>query len=603
MALPSDSTPDVLPLTRSARWSKRVLPFVAHILREDADLLTRWRARLTAAFLGAVATLGLVPAVPMLSVGVARGMWTLVVVDLVALCTTFYLLLSRRVSNVARNVFLTGASFGLGLMSVIIRGPGSTVLGWLFMSVFLAAFLLGPRATVAVVVATMAVLGGVATAIALEWVPWAAGDPTALSEWLLTSLNFAFLIVVFAIANGIIIRLLETEDRARAIAELQLTEARRNEALGTLASGIAHDFNNLLVPVLANVEAVRATLPNGSSEDTALRDAQRSAERARDLVQRIITFGRGMNTERSALDPSTAALDAIELVRLSAPATVRITLQHDTAPVVRASAAELHQVLYNLITNAVHAVGEQGQVQVTVEAVLRQGRMWARLAVRDTGDGMDARTRERLFDPYFSTKAPGRGTGLGLPIVQSIVASLGGLIEVQSTPGAGSTFSVLLPEDGADGPSNPGTTAEGRAAFESLPDGEAREPVRGTRVLLVDDEPSVRRAATRLLESTGCVVTGANSAAEALAHVQTGAFDVLVTDFRMPGMSGLQLVAALRDAGEMMPVVLISGHLEDARRDGPMPEGIVLLHKPFSRASLADAIASALPSGERVAGL
>jgi CheY-like chemotaxis protein len=144
-------------------------------------------------------------------------------------------------------------------------------------------------------------------------------------------------------------------------------------------------------------------------------------------------------------------------------------------------------------------------------------------------------------------------------------------------------------------------TIQGRldmAKYITMPKGEL-----AGRVLLVDDEPSVRRAATRLLESSGCVVTGANSAVDALAHVQAGAFDVLVTDFRMPGMSGLQLVAALRDAGEMMPVVLISGHLEDARRDGPLPERIVLLHKPFSRASLADAIASALPSGERIAGL
>jgi len=145
MAHPPADPFEVLALSHRSRWVRLALPFVAHILREDADLLTRWRARLTAAFLGAVATLGLLPAVPMLSVGIARGMWTLVVVDLCALLLTFYLLFSRRVSNHLRNLFLTGASFGLGVMSVAIRGPGSTVLGWLFMSVFLAAFLLGPR--------------------------------------------------------------------------------------------------------------------------------------------------------------------------------------------------------------------------------------------------------------------------------------------------------------------------------------------------------------------------------------------------------------------------------------------------------------------------
>jgi signal transduction histidine kinase/ActR/RegA family two-component response regulator len=599
MAHPTDGTFDVLPLSRTARWGQRVLPLVAHILQEDADLLTRWRARLTAAFLGAVATLGLIPAIPMLSVGISRGLWTLVVVDTAALVGTFYLLLSHRVSNHVRNLFLTGSSFGLGVMSVVIRGPGSTVLGWLFMSVFLAAFLLGPRSTVAVVLATLGVLGGVATAIALEWLPWAVGDPSALREWLLTSLNFAFLVIVFAIANGIIIRLLETEDRARAVAERQLTEARRNEALGTLAGGIAHDFNNLLVPVLANVEAVRATLPHDSPADTALRDAQRSAERARDLVQRILTFGRGMNTERVSLDPISAARDALELARLSAPTGVRFELVEATAPMVRASAAELHQILFNLITNAVHAVAEHGHVEITVDTAHRTGGHWARLRVRDSGAGMDVRTRERLFDPYFSTKAPGRGTGLGLPIVQSIVRSLGGEIDVLSQPGHGSTFVVLLPEIGTHvhhvTPSD-GAPATGGHVMEPLPDADLREPAHGTRVLLVDDEPSVRRAATRLLESTGCVVTGVGSASDAIEQLRSApeAHDVLVTDFRMPGMSGLELATVARNAGAPIPIVIISGHLEDAVRDGPLSADIVLLQKPFSRAALADAVATAI---------
>ena len=593
-----DSSRALLPSARLTRWGVRLLPVVAHILREDADLLTRWRARLTAAFLGASATLGLLPAIPTLTVGIARGMWMLVAVDLTALLITFYLLLSRRVGNQLRGLFLTSACFGIGVMSVVFRGPGSTVLGWLFMSVFLSAFLLGPRATTWVVLGILGVLGGVALAIARAWMPWAQGDPLALNEWLLTSVNFAFLIVVFAIANGIIIRLLETEDRARARAERRLREARHNEALGTLAGGIAHDFNNLLVPVLANVEAVRRSLPPGSDDDTALHDAQRSALRARDLVQRILTFGRGMRAERHALDLVPATREVLELSRLSLPAGVRLELHHDATPLVHASAAEVHQIVANLITNAVHAVGERGRIEVRIDTARSSRGPRARLRVRDDGMGMDARTRERLFDPYFSTKEPGRGTGLGLPIVHSVVTSLGGRIDVDSHPGRGTTFTVLLPE--IEQPA--GITASTEAA---LPDersvvppptnGVLREPAPGTRVLLVDDEPSVRRAATRLLESLGCLVTGAANAGDALAHARraTDGFDVLVTDYRMPGGSGTELVAAIRSEAGPLPAVLISGHLDDATDDGPLQPDIVLLAKPFTREALAQALLDA----------
>ncbi len=593
----ADPSADQRPWPRVTRWVRRCLPLVAHILREDADLLTRWRARLTAAFLVATATLGVVVAAPMVTYAVMRGLWPLAVYDILALLVTYYLTLSRRVSNTVRAVFLTGASFGLGVMAVVTRGPGSTVLGWLFMSAFLAAFLLGPRATAIVVTGTLGVLGGVALAIARTWLPWATNNPLALSEWILTALNFSFLIVVFAIANGLIIRLLENEDRARAMAEQRLREARHNEALGTLAGGIAHDFNNLLVPILANVEGVRTLVPVGSDADSALRDAERSANRARELIQRILTFGRGMETPRAPLDPVQAAYDAVQLSRLSAPNAVHLALSAATTPLVRASSAELHQIFSNLIANAVHAVGERGAVDVSVDAITRDDTEWVRVRVRDDGMGIDPHTRERLFDPYFSTKGPGRGTGLGLPIVQSVVISLGGRVQVESTPREGTTFTVLLP-------ALPGTTSTSAGIPRHAATTDAAPPAEpavrsGTRVLLVDDEPSVRRAATRVLESIGCVVTDVGSAADALALMRdrSAAVDVLITDFRMPGRSGIDLIADVQQLGERVPTVLISGHLDAARADGQMPDGVALLAKPFTRAAMAEAITHALSAG------
>jgi CheY-like chemotaxis protein/anti-sigma regulatory factor (Ser/Thr protein kinase) len=232
----------------------------------------------------------------------------------------------------------------------------------------------------------------------------------------------------------------------------------------------------------------------------------------------------------------------------------------------------VHQIAANLITNAVHAVGERGQIEVRIDSARSSRGPRARLRVRDDGMGMDARTRERLFDPYFSTKEPGRGTGLGLPIVHSVVTSLGDRIDVDSQPGRGTTFTVLLPE--IEPPA--GITAS-------------------TEAVLPDDEPSVRRVATRLLESLSCLVIGAANAGDALAHARRAAdsFDVLVTDYRMPGGSGTELVAAIRREAGPLPAVLISGHLDDATDDGPLPSDIVLLAKPFTREALAQALTTA----------
>ncbi|HMS02639.1 MAG TPA: ATP-binding protein, partial [Gemmatimonadaceae bacterium] len=427
------------------RWLRAAVPVVGHILREDASLLTRWRARTLAAFFVACATLGLAPYIALVFLAFEAKLWALLALDTTILTGVYVMLFSRRVSNDARAMALTVSSFSIGTLALVSRGPVSASLGWLFMSVFLASFLLGRRATTFAVVGTLLVLIGVAIGIHTQQLPWVFRQPDLFRAWVLTLLNFAFLIVVFAVTNVTIIGLLEREDRARALAEAQLAEARRHEALGTLAGGIAHDFNNLLVPMLANVTTVHDELPADSVQRSALFDARRSAERARDLVQRILAFGRGMNTERRAHDLATVADDAIALARYSLPPGVRLEGDVGAPAFVRAASAELHQVCQNLISNAVHAVSAGGTVSVTVRSVSRDDGVWHSLTVRDDGVGFDAHTRDRLFDPYFSTRPVGSGTGLGLPIVRSIVMSLGGRIDVASTPGHGSVFTVQLP--------------------------------------------------------------------------------------------------------------------------------------------------------------
>jgi signal transduction histidine kinase len=585
----SSAAPDRDPLEQPA-WIRRVKPLIGHILQEDGDLLARWRARLIAAFFVACATLGLAPYIALVFLAIEARLWALLILDTTVLASIYVLLFSRRVSNQARAIMLTVSCFAIGTFALVSRGPVSASFGWLFMSVFLASFLLGRRVATLTVVGTLLVLVGVAFGIANQQLAWTFVQPDLLRAWILTILNFAFLMVVFAATNVTIIGLLEREDRARVLAESRLAEARRHEALGTLAGGIAHDFNNLLVPVLVNVSTVHDGLPADSPARPALRDAQRSAERARDLVGRILAFGRGMDTERSPRDLAASAADAVALARYSAPRDVELVVDVRGPAVVRAAQAELHQICQNLISNAMHALPNGGTVRVVVDTRDQAGAHWHVLHVIDDGVGFDERTRDRLFDPYFSTRPVGSGTGLGLPIVQSLVVSLGGRIEVRSTVGVGSEFSVWLPavpitdqDDAAPSPRTP-TEASQRVAA-----------VAAARVLVVDDDDAVRRATLRLLAAIDCQAEAVSSASDALALIsQTpGAWDLLLTDYRMPGQSGLDLVRAIRAAGLALPVVLVSGHLGDVTDDGELPSSTVLLAKPFTREALANALAEA----------
>lgn len=627
----------VQPPSRLLRLLRRP---VNHILREDADLLTRWRARMTAAFLLAAATFGLIPAFAATWVALRDGLYLLAVVDVIGVATVYLLLLSRRVSNQVRNVFLSGISLVIGISALVTLGPWSTALAWLLISLFLATFLVGPTGTVVVILGILGTLVGISAGIETRSFAWVGDLQGGAERWFLVSLDFTFLVLIFAGANTFIIQLLEREDAARSLAEARLAEGRRNEALGRLASGIAHDFNNLLVPVLGNVEAVRESLPPESPAAQALDDAHRSARRAGELVRRILAFGRGMDAERVALDPAAAAREVVELVRLGHPPALdlRIETEADAMPPPRVWAAppELHQVFHNLVTNAVHAASPDGWVRVSVRGAFSPGSVTpeAVFEVRDSGQGMPPATLERIFDPYFSTREPGRGTGLGLPIVRSVVHALGGSIEVESIPGVGSTFRVRLPADdpkrhlrqeaAAVSPDRPvaptlpdpggsrKTAAGGQGPAAVVPppllppQQEPGMPLKDLRILLVDDEEGVRRAIARMLASLGARVRTAADGEEArrileeagkVGAAKEAATDLLLTDLRMPGMTGSQVVAMARALTSDLPVVVMSGHVEDTlRRELPGPaERTGLLQKPFDREELTAAVLRVLP--------
>ncbi len=368
--------------------------------------------------------------------------------------------------------------------------------------------------------------------------------------------------------------------------ESHLRQAQKLEAIGTLAGGIAHDFNNLLLPILLNVEELQRTAPGEQPDPRLLRDVRVAAERARDLVRRILTFSRNEKPERRPVDLPEVVREIVSLLRSTLPASIVVETKVDVVREVNADSGELHQVLMNLATNALHAMPEGGTLAISVTNGSDPSRL--ELRVRDSGVGMNAETQRRAFEPFFTTKGQGRGTGLGLATVHGIVTSLDGDIAVESTPGEGTTVTITLPTLAA---TVVGTITAARPD-EALP---------AYRILLIDDEPAILTATRRLLQRLGMQVECESDARIAWQRLHAECrFDCVLTDLTMPGMSGLQLAQALHDEGHGIPVVLMTGYLELASADALGKAGIGhVVTKPFSLAQLSHALRVAIESGAR----
>jgi PAS domain S-box-containing protein len=374
--------------------------------------------------------------------------------------------------------------------------------------------------------------------------------------------------------------------------EEQLRQAQKMEAIGTLAGGIAHDFNNILGAIIGFAEMAREEAPANSALAFDLDQILQSGLRARDLVRQILTFSRKGRGERAAVPLQPIVQEALKLLRASLPSNIAITVELDPAcGHVTADATQMHQVVMNLCTNAAQAMEEQGgELRIGLEpyavtapeafgrGTLAPGR-YVKLVVRDTGTGIDPAAIERIFDPFYTTKQPGKGTGMGLAVVHGIVHAHGGEVSVESLPGAGTTFAVLLPESVCGAP--------------QAPDAAEQEP-RGTeRVLLVDDEPLLLQVVGRMLESLGYAVHEANDAREALAMVERdpARFDLVISDQTMPHMTGCELARAIARIRPDMPVMLCSGYSESIPPEKVRAAGIrTFLRKPLRRADLAVAI-------------
>ncbi len=365
--------------------------------------------------------------------------------------------------------------------------------------------------------------------------------------------------------------------------EDQLRQAQKMEAIGRLAGGIAHDFNNLLQIILGYGETLRDQLEGNEQALGSLAEIENAARRSEALVRQLLAFSRRQMVQPSILDLNEVIRSAERMLRplLGEDIELRTNLASGVDRVA-ADAGQMSQVIVNLAVNARDAMPDGGTLTITTaNAEFEQPEVrpdgsvpagkYVLLAVSDSGTGIDPETRSRIFEPFFTTKGAGEGTGLGLSMVQGIVAQNGGYILVDSEPGAGTTFRIYLPR------------AEQRPlASEEAAQAEA-SPGKET-ILLVEDEDPVRKLVKRMLEKGGYTVFQARGGAEALSicEAHRDRIDLLITDIVMPGMSGPALAEKAREKCGNLRVLYISGYTDEDTRGAAIPHGAEFLAKPFS---------------------
>ncbi|MBW2642548.1 MAG: response regulator [Deltaproteobacteria bacterium] len=389
-------------------------------------------------------------------------------------------------------------------------------------------------------------------------------------------------------------RKIAEEEKAKLQSQLQ--QAQKMESIGTLAGGIAHDFNNILGIIVGNTELAMDDVPEWNPARHNLEAIRTAGLCARDMVKRIMAFSRQSPLEMKPVRISPIIKESLKLLRSSVPTTIEIhqniSIESNT---VRADPTQINQVLINLCTNAVHAMGEKGGVlEVSLEDIeldsgsaihyhdLSSGK-YVRLTVSDTGNGIEPKILERIFDPYFTTKKVGEGSGMGLSVVHGIVKSHGGGISAISEQGKGTAFHVLFP------------------CIEDEPEPEveiAAEIPRGKeRILFVDDEKAMVDAIQPMIERLGYKVTARTSSIEALEAFRANPdrFDLVITDFTMPNMTGMELAKALLKLRSDILIILCTGYSEHINEDKAKGSGIrAFVMKPVVLGDIANTIRKVL---------
>ena len=383
--------------------------------------------------------------------------------------------------------------------------------------------------------------------------------------------------------------------------EAQLQQAQKMEAVGTLAGGIAHDFNNILAIILGNAELASNEVPDLNPASDSLKEIYDASIRARDMVKQLLAFSRKTDEETKPIDMAPIIQQSMKMLRSAIPTSVEFKEHISDDPCsVMGDAAQINQIMMNLVTNAADAMSEEGGLlEATLEKIILQEEKpcfdwvlspgaYVRLRMRDTGDGIEPTTMKRIFDPYYTTKEVGKGTGMGLSVVHGIVKRYDGGILVESTLGKGTVFEIYFP------------TLEKMAAEEKEPEVEIKGG--SESILFVDDEEAIVNLNHQRLERLGYEIKSTTKPLEALAWFKADpdGFDVVITDMTMPKMTGDRLLMEILAIRPHMLTIICTGYSE--RMSSKKAEALgasKYLEKPVGSRKLTSALREVLDQRNR----
>lgn len=385
-------------------------------------------------------------------------------------------------------------------------------------------------------------------------------------------------------------------EKEKAKLEDQLLQLQKMETIGTLAGGIAHDFNNILTPIMGYTEMALEELSEESTLRYDIEQINSAATRGKDLVQQILTFSRQVDFDKKPLKLDKVVQEVLKLIRASFPSNIEITQELDTdCGTVMADATQMHQIIMNVCTNAYHAMMSQGGTlnikldkvkvgpkQENGSAKIPKG-VYVRLTISDTGHGMDKRTVERIFEPFFTKKEVGSGSGLGLSVVHGIVSNYNGSIDVESKPGEGSTFKIYLPQH----------------SEKYTPEKDIVQKVKkgNGSILFVDDEKEITFMGKRMLESLGYTVDVKSDSQSALQDFKKdpNKYDLLVTDQAMPKMMGTELIDKVKQIRPDLKSIIITGYQDSLPKNAMEQYGIEdIISKPLILSEFSELVRKVL---------
>ena len=387
----------------------------------------------------------------------------------------------------------------------------------------------------------------------------------------------------------------EAEKQRKSLEE-KLRQSQKMEVIGTIAGGIAHDFNNILGIIIGNAELALDDIPDLNPAQENLKQIKTAGLRASDLVKQLLSFSRKSSEFIKNTNIHEILAETIHLIRASIPTSIEIRTDFsEKKELIKADPTQIHQVLINLCTNAAHAMEEKGGILSVILSVIELDDLtitqypeikpgpYVQLTISDTGCGIDSKIKDKIFDPYFTTKEVGKGTGMGLAVVAGIIKNYNGAITVYSEKGHGSTFKVLLPVAKGD-------ASEDKTIFKALPKGDER-------ILFVDDETALVKIGRDLLERLGYQVDTQTNPVEALDLFRSdpSRFDLIITDVTMPHLSGDQLMKEVLKINHRMPIILCSGFSNKIDGETAIKIGAhSYIEKPLDKDRLAFSVRKAL---------